>query len=93
MDMSSFNENKNDYGIITSRNYPTWISDENCNGKIIAPVGYVIRVYVNDYNMEGPEETDSRFEFEKNNHSTRLNIKQFIFFFIKLFKKLFKTSF
>ena len=37
MDMSSFNENKNDYGIITSRNYPTWISDENCNG----PLEYV----------------------------------------------------
>jgi hypothetical protein len=60
METSTFNENKNDYGIITSRNYPNWTPDEYCNGKIVAPVGYVIRVYINDYNIEGPEGTSSR---------------------------------
>ena len=54
--------NKNDYGIITSTNYPNWTPNEYCVGRIFAPTGYVIRIYVNDYNIEDVDENSFGFE-------------------------------
>jgi hypothetical protein len=52
------NANKSAYGVITSKNYPNWMPNENCMRRISAPTGYVIRVYVNDYSIEDIDETN-----------------------------------
>lgn len=46
--------NKTKYGIITNANYPGWQPNIDCTRKIIAPVGKIIRVYVNDIKIEPP---------------------------------------
>ena len=41
-------------GIVTSVNYPQWQSNQNCNRKIIAPHGRIIRIFITDISIEPP---------------------------------------
>ena len=54
----------NDYGIITSSNYPNWTPNEMCTKLITAPVGYVIRVYINDYSIADVNRTTEKCDNE-----------------------------
>ena len=42
----------NSYGIITSPMYPQWEQNKNCDRKIVAPIGKILRVYLNDFKIE-----------------------------------------
>ena len=44
------------YGIITSPLYPQWEPNKNCARKVVAPTGKFLRVYLNDFNTEQPNE-------------------------------------
>lgn len=43
------------YGVVTSPNYPNWVSGKRCDARIVAPEGKVIRVLITDLNLEEPE--------------------------------------
>ena len=32
--------------------YPQWEPDKNCNRQIVAPIGRILRVYLNDFKIE-----------------------------------------
>ena len=46
--------NTTSYGIITNPNYPQWESNKNCNRKLVAPMGRIFKVYLNDFALEQP---------------------------------------
>jgi hypothetical protein len=40
------------YGIVTSVNYPQWLTGQSCNRTITAPEGSTIRAYITDISIE-----------------------------------------
>lgn len=53
-DNSDINATLYNAGVITNPNYPNWEPNKNCARKIVAGVGKIIRVYINDLNIEKP---------------------------------------
>jgi hypothetical protein len=43
---------KGAYGIVTSPSYPNWTPNVGCERFMLAPPGHVIRIYINDFNIE-----------------------------------------
>ena len=44
-----------EYGVMTSPNYPNWTPNIECRTRLVAPADKLIRVYINDLNIENDE--------------------------------------
>jgi hypothetical protein len=52
---ASINGSISSYGVITSPNYPNWLSNQKCKVVINAPEDKVIRVYISDISIEAED--------------------------------------